>query len=130
MLAPLNHSYATGIFTARRIQQAGWYDLRIRFGMVNRHPDHDTITRFRREDYTAVAECFLQVLLAKEVKLLKLWGVRGDGAKLKASASRDRSVRSQHRKGENARPRYRQLEGVSAKRWRPHKKTPYRLSMV
>ena len=37
------------------------------------HPDHDTIATFRRENFSAVSESFLHVLLlARELKLLKV----------------------------------------------------------
>ena len=49
---------------------------------ANRHPDHDTIARFRRENFAAVSESFLQVLLlAKELKLLRVGLVSVDGSK-------------------------------------------------
>ena len=60
---------------------------------ANRHPDHDTIARFRRENFAAVSESFLQVvLLAKELKLLRVGLVSVDGSKFKANASKHRSV--------------------------------------
>ena len=93
MLSLLIYCYAIGIFSSRRIERATWRDLGVRFVAANRHPDLDTIAKFRRENFTAVAACFLQVLLlAKELKLLKLGTVSVDGTKLKASASKHRSV--------------------------------------
>ena len=93
MLALLIYCYAIGIFSSRRIERATWRDLGVRFVAANRHPDHDTIAKFRRENFATVADCFLQVLLlAKELKLLKLGTVSVDGTKLKASASKHRSV--------------------------------------
>ena len=93
MLALLIYCYAIGIFSSRRIERATWRDLGVRFVAANRHPDHDTIAKFRRENFAAVADCFLQVLLlAKELKLLRLGTVSVDGTKLKASASKHRSV--------------------------------------
>ena len=74
----------------------------MRFVAAKRHPDHDTISKFRHENFAAVADCFLQVLLLpKELKLLKLGTVSVDGTKLKASASKHRSVMYQ-RAGELA----------------------------
>jgi hypothetical protein len=65
----------------------------VRFVAANRHPDHDTIATFRRENFGAVAESFLPVLLlAKELRLLKLGVVSVDGSKFEASASQHRSV--------------------------------------
>lgn len=58
------------------------------------HPDHDSIAAFRRENFEAVAACFVHVLeLARESKLLKVGRVSVDGTTLKASASKDRNVR-------------------------------------
>ena len=56
-------------------------------------PTTDTIARFRRENFAAVSESFLQVLLlAKELKLLRVGLVSVDGSKFKANASKHRSV--------------------------------------
>ena len=93
VLVLLIYCYAIGIFSSRRIERATWRDLGVRFVAANRHPDHDTIAKFRRENFAAVANCFLQVLLlAKELKLLRLGTVSVDGTRLKASASKHRSV--------------------------------------
>lgn len=93
MLALLIYCYANGIFSSRRIERAAQRDIGVRFVAANTHPDHDTIATFRRENVTAVAESFLQVLLlAKELKLVKVGVVSIDGSKLDASASKHRSV--------------------------------------
>ena len=94
MLALLIYCYANGIFSSRRIERATHRDIGVRFVAANVHPDHDTIATFRRENFASVGESFLQVLLlAKELKLLKLGLVSVDGSKIKASASKHRSVR-------------------------------------
>ena len=91
MLALLIYCYANGIFSSRRIERATHRDIGVRFVAANRHPDHDTIARFRRENFAAVSESFLQVLLlAKE--LLRVGLVSVDGSKFKANASKHRSV--------------------------------------
>ena len=93
MLALLIYCYANGIFSSRRIGRATHRDIGVRFVAANRHPDHDTIARFRRENFAAVSESFLQVLLlAKELKLLRVGLVSVDGSKFKANASKHRSV--------------------------------------
>ena len=69
MLALMIYCYANGIFSSRRIERATHRDIGVRFVAANRHPDHDTIARFRRENFAAVSESFMQVLLlAKELK--------------------------------------------------------------
>ena len=93
MLALMIYCYANGLFSSRRIERATHRDIGVRFVAANRHPDHDTIARFRRENFAAVSESFLQVLLlAKELKLLRVGLVSVDGSKFKANASKHRSV--------------------------------------
>ncbi len=93
MLALLIYCYANGIFSSRRIERATHRDIGVRFVAANVHPDHDTIAAFRRENLAAFAESFLQVLLlAKELRLVKVGLVSIDGSKFEASASKHRSV--------------------------------------
>jgi transposase len=93
MLALLVYCYANGIFSSRRIERATHRDIGVRFVAANCHPDHDTIATFRRENFAAVTESFLQVLLlAKELKLVKVGLVSVDGSKFEANASKHRSV--------------------------------------
>ena len=94
MLALLIYCYANGIFSSRRIERATYRDIGVRYVAANTHPDHDTICKFRRENGCAVSESFLQVLLlARELKLLKVGLVSVDGTKLDANASKHRGVR-------------------------------------
>ena len=94
MLALLIYCYANGIFSSRRIERATHRDIGVRFVAANTHPDHDTICKFRRENAEAVSESFLQVLLlARELKLLKVGMVSVDGTKMDANASKHRSLR-------------------------------------
>ncbi len=94
MLALLIYCYANGIFSSRRIERATHRDLGVRFVAANTQPDHDTICKFRRENFEAISESFLQVLLlARELKLLKVGLVSVDGTKVDANASKHRSVR-------------------------------------
>ncbi len=93
MLALVIYCYSNGIFSSRRIERASYRDIGVRFVAANTHPDHDTIATFRRENFAAVGESFLQVLLlAKELKLLKVGLVSVDGSKFDANASKHRSV--------------------------------------
>lgn len=94
MLALLIYCYANGVFGSRRIERATYRDLGARYISADTHPDHDTICKFRRENFEAVAESFLQVLLlAKELKLVRVGTVSVDGTKVDANASKHRSVR-------------------------------------
>lgn len=94
MLALLIYCYANGIFGSRRIERATHRDIGVRYITANEHPDHDTICTFRRKNFTAISESFLHVLLmAKELKLLKVGTVSVDGTKMNANASKRRSIR-------------------------------------
>jgi transposase len=94
MLALLIYCYANGIFSSRRIERATYRDVGVRYLTGDTHPDHDTIAKFRRENFAAVAACFVRVLeLAQASGLLKVGTVSVDGTKLKANASINRNVR-------------------------------------
>ena len=94
MLALLVYCYANGIFSSRRIERATYRDIGVRYVTANTHPDHDTICKFRRENLEAVQSGFVEVLLlAKELKLLKVGRVSVDGTKVQANASKRRSIR-------------------------------------
>lgn len=94
LLALLLYCYSHGIFSSRRIERATYRDVAVRYICANRHPDHDTICTFRIRNKDAIAEAFLRILLlAKEMKLLKVGTVSVDGSKIKANASIHKSLR-------------------------------------
>lgn len=94
MLALLIYCYANGVFGSRRIERATYRDIGARYITADRHPDHDTICKFRRENLEAIAESFVQVLLlARELGVLQVGAVSVDGTKVDANASKHRSVR-------------------------------------
>jgi transposase len=93
MLSLLIYCYANGIFGSRRIERATQRDVAVRYLTGDTHPDHDTIAKFRRENFEAIAECFVKVLeLARELKLLKVGTVSVDGTHLRANASKHKNV--------------------------------------
>lgn len=94
MLSLLVYCYANGIFSSRRIERATYRDVAVRYLTGDTHPDHDTIAAFRRENFDAVAACFVRVLeMAQELKLLRVGRVSVDGTTLRANASKNRNVR-------------------------------------
>jgi transposase len=94
MLGLLIYCYANGVFSSRRIERATYRDIAVRYLTGDTHPDHDTIAKFRRENFDAVAQCFVHVLeLARELKLLQVGTVSVDGTKVKANANKRRSIR-------------------------------------
>lgn len=93
MLSLLIYSYANGLFSSRKIERASHRDVAVRFLTGNTHPDHDTICKFRSENFVAFENAFVSVLeLATELKLLKLGTVAIDGTHIKANASIDQNV--------------------------------------
>lgn len=94
MLGLLVYCYASGIFSSRRIEQASYRNVSVRFIAANTHPDHDTIAKFRRDNAGAFAVAFTQILLlAKELNILKVGMVSVDGTKIDANASKIKSLR-------------------------------------
>jgi hypothetical protein len=94
MLCLLIYCYANGIFSSRRIERATWNHLAVRYLTGDTHPDHDTICKFRRENFSAVQEAFVQMLqLARRIGVLKVGTVSIDGTHIKANASKSRNVR-------------------------------------
>jgi hypothetical protein len=94
MLALLLYCYSHGVFSSRRIERATYRDVAVRYICANRHPDHDTICTFRVRNKDAIAEAFLRILLmAREMKILKVGTVSVDGSKIRANASIHKSIR-------------------------------------
>ena len=94
MLALLIFCYANGTFASRRIERATYRGVCVRFVTGNRHPDHETICAFRRENFAAIEETFPQVLtIAKELKVSKVGTVSVDGTKIDADVNIHESVR-------------------------------------
>ena len=114
MLALPVHCHATGTFGSRRIERATHRDLCVRYLTADSHPDHDTICRFRRENFEAVGEAFLQVLLlARELRLLRVGTVSVDGTKVDANASLRNGIR--HDRAEELRAQLQQeIDGLLA----------------
>ena len=94
MLALLVYCYANGIFGSRRIERATYRDIGVCYVGANCHPDHDTICTFRRTNFEAVSEAFVEVLLmARELKLLRVGTVSVDGTNVDANAYKRNSIR-------------------------------------
>lgn len=96
MLSLVIYCYANSVFSSRKIERATYRDISVRYLTGDNHPDHDTICTFRRRNFTAISEAFVDVLeLAKELKLLKLGNIALDGTHIKANASIDKNVNYQ-----------------------------------
>lgn len=97
LLSLLIYGYATGVFSSRKIERATHDSIAFRYLAANTHPDHDTIATFRRRFLPQFEALFVQVLLlAREMKLLKLGRIALDGTKVKASASKHKALSYKH----------------------------------
>ena len=94
MLALLIYCYANGIFGSRRIERATYRDIGVRYVARTVTRITHTICTFRRNNFDAVTAAFLEVLLlAKELKLLRVGTVSVDGTKVDANANKRNSIR-------------------------------------
>jgi transposase len=93
LTALLFYAYATGMRASRKIENATYDSVAFRYIAANTHPDHDTIASFRRRFLPHLQAAFNQILvLAKELNCLNVGRVSLDGTKIKASASKHRSM--------------------------------------
>lgn len=100
MLGLLLYGYVTGRFSSREIERATHGDVAMRYLAADMHPDHDTICTFRRNNHALIQSAFRSVLLlAKEMKVLKVGTVSLDGTKVLANASKHKAA-SYQRAGE------------------------------
>lgn len=97
LLGLLVYGYATGVFSSRKIERATYDSVAFRYIAANTHPDHDTLATFRKRFASQIEKLFVQVLLvAKEMKLVKLGRIALDGTKVKANASKHRALSHGH----------------------------------
>ena len=89
----LVYGYATGVFSARKIERATDESAPFRLLAGNLHPDHDTIATFRRAFLGELKGLFVQVLLlAQELGVLQRGAISLDGTKVHADASKSKAV--------------------------------------
>jgi transposase len=93
LLGLLVYGYASGVHSSRKIERATYDSVAFRFVAANTHPDHDTLATFRRRFLKEIETLFVQVLvLAREMKLLKLGHIALDGTKVQANASKHKAL--------------------------------------
>jgi transposase len=63
LLSLLLYGYATGVFSSRKIERATYESVAFRFIAGHLHPDHDTLSTFRRTFLPDLKDLFVQVLL-------------------------------------------------------------------
>jgi transposase len=97
LMALLIYGYATGVHSSRAIERATYDSVAFRFLAANTHPDHDTLSHFRKRFLNEFKAIFLQVLeIAADMKLLKLGTISLDGSKIKANASKHSALSWKH----------------------------------
>jgi transposase len=99
MLGLLIYCYASGTFSSRRIERLTHENVAVRLLCADRHPDHDSICTFRRENRVLLESSFHQVLeCAARVRMLRVAEVTLalDGTKILASASKHSAVSHGH----------------------------------
>jgi len=80
------YGYATGEFSSRKIERATYDSVAFSYIAANTHPDHDTLATFRERFASQIEKLFVRVLLvAKEMKLVKLGRIALDGIMVKAT---------------------------------------------
>ena len=97
LLGLLVYGYATGVHSSRKIERACHDSVAFRFIAANAQPDHDSIATFRRRFLPQIEALFVQVLvLAREMKCLKLGNIALDGTKIAANASKHKALSWDH----------------------------------
>jgi transposase len=89
----LLYAYCVGVASSRRIEKRTYEDVAFRVIAAGQHPDHTTISEFRRRHLEVLAGLFVQVLaLCQKAGLVKLGHVALDGTKMKANASKHKAM--------------------------------------
>jgi transposase len=97
LVALLFYGYATGVFSSRKIENATYDSVAFRFIAANQHPDHSTISEFRKRFLPQLEALFVQNLaIAHAMGLLKLGTISLDGTKIKANASKHKALSWDH----------------------------------
>jgi transposase len=93
MVALLLYAYCVGVASSRKIERKTHEDIAFRVIGAGQHPDHSTISEFRRKHLDLLAGLFVQVLaLCQRAGLIKLGHVALDGTKIKANASKHKAM--------------------------------------
>ena len=86
LLGLLFYGYSTGVFSSRKIESSTYDSIAFRFIAGNHHPDHDTISSFRKRFLPEI------LFIGKELGFVKLGNIYIDGTKIQAHASRHKAM--------------------------------------
>ena len=93
LLSLIFYGYSTGVFSSRKIETASYDSVAFRFIAGNHHPDHDTISSFRKKNLSELKGWFKEILLiGNELGLIKLGNIFIDGTKIQANASKHKAM--------------------------------------
>lgn len=93
MVKVLVYSYATGVFSSRKMAQKLKEDVAFRVLGANNFPAHRTLREFRQLHLSELSELFVKVVkLASEAGLVKLGRLGVDGTKVRANASKRKAM--------------------------------------
>jgi transposase len=93
MVRLLLYAYCKGVASSRKIERATHESVPFRVIAANQHPDHDTVSEFRKRHLAALSDLFVQVLeLCREAGLAKLGKASLDGTKVRANASKHKAM--------------------------------------
>ena len=89
MVKVLIYTYATGVFSSRKIARKLEEDVAFRMLAAGNFPQHRTICEFRRRHLKDFKKLFVQVVsLGREMGMVRLGRLGIDGTKVRANASR------------------------------------------
>lgn len=92
LLSLLFYGYAIGVRSSRQLEEKCQRDLHFFFLMDGYHPDHRTISDFRKENLSELENFFVQILrIFDKLELSKVGKIYLDGVKVKANASSKRT---------------------------------------
>jgi len=93
MVRLLLYGYCVGVVSSRKVERATCENVAFRYLSADTHPDHDTISTFRKRHLKALAGLFVQALrLCQKAGLVKPGHVAIDGTKIKANASKHKAM--------------------------------------
>ncbi len=88
MLKVLFYSYASGIFSSRRIAKALGENIALIYLAAWQRPDFRTVNNFRRNNLSELEDLFIQIVrLCQQLKMVTLGHISIDGSKFKANAA-------------------------------------------
>jgi transposase len=106
MVKVILYGYATGCRSSRKLAKKLEEDVAFRVLAAENFPAHRTICDFRHDHLEELRALFVQVVrLAREAGLVKVGTVAIDGSKVKANASRHKSMSYQEMKKQDKRLR-------------------------